>query len=258
MLRRGFLRRSAVRCFKWDGGEKGNRMPDVVAAETGATPAAFYLGLCRLRGILSLIAPHDCAAGGPFFCAATMVLQAGCSSVRQRWCCRRAVLSCSSDDAASIRKSEPEIKNRCTLEGINRQNPALIRKSGHEIKNQCTKEGGKGENLASIPKSGLEIKNRCTLEGINRQNLASIRKSEPEIKNQCSRGVVAVCRRNHSPLPLRKLESDAENRCRKQHPPKSRHAQRSAATKTNTKNSIFVNPGLTLGRVPKMRSRKGI
>ena len=24
------------------------------------------------------------------------------------------------------------------------------------------------------------------------------------------------------------------------------------------KNSIFVNPGLTLGRVPKMRSRKGI
>ena len=124
-------------------------------------------------------------------------------------CCRRAIPHCSSDDAASIpksgleiknrctkegvnrqnlasiRKSEPEIKNRCTLEGINRQNPALIRKSGHEIKNQCTKEGGKGENLASIPKSGLEIKNRC------------------------SRGVVAVCRRNHSPLPLRKLESDA-------------------------------------------------
>ena len=237
---------------------------------TGATPAAFYLGLCRLRGILS----------PPAF--ATVILQEGRSSAQLRWCCRRAVLSCSSDDAASIpksgpeitnqctkeggngenlasiRKSEPEIKNRCTLEGINRQNPALIRKSGHEIKNQCTKEGGKGENLASIPKSGLEIKNRCTLEGINRQNLASIRKSEPEIKNQCSRGVVAVCRRNHSPLPLRKLESDAENRCRKQHPPKSRHAQRSAATKTNTKNSIFVNPGLTLGRVPKRRSRKGI
>ena len=213
---------------------------------TGTTPAAFYLGLCRLRGNLSLPA------------SATVILQEGRSSAQLRWCCRRAVLSCSSDDAASIRKSEPEIKNRCTLEGINRQNPALIRKSGHEIKNQCTKEGGKGENLASIPKSGLEIKNRCTLEGINRQNLASIRKSEPEIKNQCSRGVVAVCRRNHSPLPLRKLESDAENRCRKQHPPKSRHARRSAATKTNTKNSIFVNPGLTLGRVPKMRSRKGI
>ena len=125
-------------------------MPDVVAAGTGATPAAFYLGLCRLRGILSPPA------------SATVILQEGRSSAQLRWCCRRAVLSCSSDDAASI------------------------------------------------PKSGLEIKNRCTLEGINRQNLASIRKSEPEIKNQCSRGVVAVCRRNHSPLPLRKLESDAD------------------------------------------------
>ena len=84
-----------------------------------------------------------------------------------------------------------------------------IPKSGPEIKNRCMQVAVNGENLASIPKSGLEIKNRCTLEGINRQNLASIRKSEPEIKNQCSRGVVAVCRRNHFPLPLRKLESDA-------------------------------------------------
>ena len=39
---------------------------------------------------------------------------------------------------------------------------------------------------------------------------ASILKSKPEIKNRCSRGVVAFCRRNHSPLPLRKLESDAD------------------------------------------------
>ena len=128
---------------------KGNMIPNVVAAGTGATPAAFYLGLCRLRGILSPPA------------SATVILQEGRSSAQLRWCCRRAVLSCSSDDAASI------------------------------------------------PKSGLEIKNRCTLEGINRQNLASIPKSEPEIKNRCSRGVVAFCRRNHSPLPLRKLESDA-------------------------------------------------
>ena len=33
--------------------------------------------------------------------------------------------------------------------------------------------------------------------------------SHPQIKNHCSRGVVAVCMRNHFPLPLRKLESDA-------------------------------------------------
>ncbi|MDY2707586.1 MAG: hypothetical protein SOV31_07645 [Candidatus Cryptobacteroides sp.] len=142
--------------------------------------------------------------------SATVILQEGRSSAQLRWCCRRAVLSCSSDDAASIRKSEPEIKNRCTKEGGNGENLASIRKSEPEIKNQCTKEGVNRQNLASIPKSGLEIKNRCTLEGINRQNLASIRKSEPEIKNRCSRGVVSVCRRNQSPLPLRKLESDAD------------------------------------------------
>ena len=152
---------------------KGNRIPNVVAAGTGASPAAFYLGLCRLRGILSPPA------------SATVILQEGRSSAQLRWCCRRAVLSCSSDGAAAILKSEPEIKNQCTKEGVNRQNLALIRKSGHEIKNRCTKEGVNGENLASIPKF------------------------DPEIKNRCSRGVVAVCRRNHSPLPLRKLESDA-------------------------------------------------
>ena len=45
----------------------------VVAAGTGAPPAAFYLGLCRLRGILSPPAPHDYAAGGPFFVAATKI-----------------------------------------------------------------------------------------------------------------------------------------------------------------------------------------
>ena len=172
-------------------------MPDVVAAGTGATPAAFYLGLCRLRGILSLPA------------SATVILHEGRSSAQLRWCCRRAVLSCNSDDAASIPKSGLEIKNQCTKEGVNRQKLASIRKSEPEIKNRCTQEGINRQNLASIRKSELEIKNRCTLEGINRQNLASIPKFDPEIKNRCSRGVVAFCRRNHSPLPLRKLESDA-------------------------------------------------
>ena len=45
----------------------------------GATPAAFYLGLCRLRGILSPPAPHDCAAGGPFLTAAAMTLRRSAS-----------------------------------------------------------------------------------------------------------------------------------------------------------------------------------
>ena len=54
----------------------------------GATTAAFYLGLCRLRGILSPPA------------SATVILQAGNSYLSQRWCCRRAVLTCRSDGAA--------------------------------------------------------------------------------------------------------------------------------------------------------------
>ena len=73
----------------------------------------------------------------------------------QRLCCRRAIHRCSNDGAASIPKSRLEIKNRCTQQGINRQNPA------------------------SIPKSSPEIKNRCTQQGINRQNLASILKFTP-------------------------------------------------------------------------------
>ena len=93
-------------------------------AGTGATPAAFYLGLCRLRGIQS--PPASATAS-----------------------CRRAVLHRHDDCAASIRKSGPEIKNRCTQEGVN------------------------GEKLASILKSGPEIKNHCTLDGLNGGKLAS-------------------------------------------------------------------------------------
>ena len=98
---------------------------------------------------------------------------------------RRAIFHRHDDCVASIRKSGPKTENRCTLEGINRQNPASILKSGPEIKNRCTKEGVNGEKLTSIRKFELEIKNRCTHEGINRQNPASILKSGPEIKNQC-------------------------------------------------------------------------
>ena len=75
--------------------------------------------------------------------------------------CRRAILYRHDDCAASIPKSRPEIKNHCTLEGINRQKLASIRKSGLEIKNRCTKDGGNREKLASIRKSGPENKNRC-------------------------------------------------------------------------------------------------
>ncbi len=60
--------------------------------------------------------------------------------------CRRVILLCSNDGAASIPKFGPEIKNRCTQEGGIGEKLASIPKSGPEIKNRCTQEGGIGEN----------------------------------------------------------------------------------------------------------------
>ena len=57
--------------------------------------------------------------------------------------------------------------------------PTSILKSGPEIKNRCTQEGLNREKLTSIPKSGLEIKNRCTQEVVNGLNLAAIAKFDP-------------------------------------------------------------------------------
>ena len=113
--------------------------------------------------------------------------------------CRRAVLSCSSDDAASIRKSGLEIKNRCTKEGVNGEILASIPKLGPEIKNRCTLDGGNEEKFASIRKFGSEIKNRCTKEGENGEKLTSIRKSGPEIKNRCRKQPIFSTHPQHIP-----------------------------------------------------------
>ena len=80
--------------------------------------------------------------------------------------CMRAILYSHNDCAASISKSGPEIKNRCSLWAVLEGFFASIRKSGLEIKNRCTKEGVNREKLASIRKSGPEIKNRCTNQPI--------------------------------------------------------------------------------------------
>ena len=154
--RRGVLRR---------GNENLNRTQIVAAAGTGATPAAFNLGLCRLRGILSPPVPacvrHDHSAGGPFFCAGdnpcsdsqihplksgiTAVLGLFLGKILQRF--------------PSL---PPEIRNHCTQEVVNGHNLAAIPKSGPEIKNHCTQEVQSRAISAAIPKSGPEIKNHCT------------------------------------------------------------------------------------------------
>ena len=142
---------------------------------------------CR-RAVLSC--SSDVVAGGPFFFAVTKIsIGCGISSlplslqaepfffaateirigrgIRCRYGrSRRAIPHCCDDGAAVIRKSGPEIKNRCTQEGVNGEKLTSIRKSGLEIKNRCMKDGGNRQNPAVIRKFGLEIKNRCTKQPI--------------------------------------------------------------------------------------------
>ena len=112
---------------------------------------------------------------------------------------------------ASIRKSGPEIENRCSHWASSGEILASIPKSGPEIENRCRLWVVSGEILASIRKSGPEIENRCSHWASSGEILASIRKSGPEIKNRCRSGVATtLCRRNHSSLQRRRLVSDAE------------------------------------------------
>ena len=92
------------------------------AAGAAATPAAFYLGLCRLRG------SHPPPAA------------------------TKTILYRRDDGAAVIPDSGPEIKNRCSPEAILEFFLASIPKSGLEIKNRCTKDGISRQIHAVIPK----------------------------------------------------------------------------------------------------------
>ncbi len=94
--------------------------------------------------------------------------------------------SCFNLLATSIRKSGPEIKNRCTDLPEIGPKAASIRKSGLEIENRCKDCPCFGLLATSIRKSGVEIKNRCTNLPEIGPAAAAIRKSGLEIKNQCS------------------------------------------------------------------------
>ena len=104
---------------------------------------------CR-RAVLSC--SSEVVAGGPFFFAVTKIsIGCGISSlplslqaepfffaateirigrgIRCRYGrSRRAIPHCCDDGAAVIRKSGPEIKNRCSNEAVSGQNPAVIPK----------------------------------------------------------------------------------------------------------------------------------
>ena len=98
---------------------------------------------------------------------------------------RRAIHRCSNDGAASIPKSGPEIKNRCTQGAVNRENLASIRKSGPEIRNRCSNKAFSGHSLQRFPNSPPKIKNHCTDRAKTRAIPAAIAKFTPEIKNRC-------------------------------------------------------------------------
>ena len=93
--------------------------------------------------------------------------------------CRRTVLRCSSDDAAAISKSGPEIKNRCILWVVLESFLASIRKFGPEIKNRCSLWVVLEGFLAAIRKSGPEIKNQCSSLAVLEGFLAAIAKFDP-------------------------------------------------------------------------------
>ena len=198
-----------------NGGENrcGDRQRET--AGTGAPPAAFNLGLCRLRGILSPPVAHGYAAGALFFCAGdnpcsdsqihplksgiTAVLGLFLGKILQR-----------------LPSLTPEITNRCTQVVVSGQSLQRFPNSPHEIQNHCTQEGVNGHNLAAIPKF-----TPCNPESLQPWG-SGVLQVEPfsfaAAKNGIGRGPRCRydhCRRNYSPLQQQKFESVAKHRSRK-------------------------------------------
>ena len=71
-----------------------------------------------------------------------------------------------------------------------------------------------GKTLHRFPSLALKSRITARRRANLGQSLQRFPSLTPEIKNHCSPGVVAVCRRNHSSLRQRKLESNAGNHCR--------------------------------------------
>ena len=127
-------------------------------AGTGATPAAFYLGLCRLRGVLFPPAPHDHAAGGLFYFA-TKKIGIGRGAVATTTSAGGTVLLCRHDGAASILEFRPRLANRCSRGAILGRNRAVILDFRPRLANRCSQEVKSGAIRASI----LDFKPRLYL-----------------------------------------------------------------------------------------------
>ena len=95
-------------------------------AGTGTTPAAFYLGLCRLRGLLPPPASHDYAVGGPFFFAATKI-RAGRGTRCRHGRCKRAIPHCSNDRNRRNHSSLRQRRIESDADHVGRQGLAPLR-----------------------------------------------------------------------------------------------------------------------------------
>ena len=129
----------------------------------------FYLGLCRLRGILSPPAPHDFAAGGPFFDAATKIgIGRGivaATTLRRRNCytMRRRKLE---SDAAPLRQRPLQAGHSTRRH----DSTALILDFRPRLANRCSQEAKTRANRASILDFRPRLANRCSQKGQNRSN----------------------------------------------------------------------------------------
>ena len=138
------------------------------------------------------------------------------------------------ENPAAIPKSGLKIKNRCTQEGVNRQNLASIRKSGPEIKNHRTMEDVSGQIPAAIPKftpsnpesmhdEGCFRSKPCSdsqlyplksriiarwrvFPGKTQQRFPSL---PPQIQNHCT--IEGISGQN--PAAIRKFEPEIQNHC---------------------------------------------
>ena len=165
--------------------EEWNRTQLVIAAGTGATPAAFNLGLCRLRSVLSPPAPHDHAAGGLFYFA-TKKIGIGRGAVATTTSAGGTVLLCRHDGAASILEFRPRLANRCSRGAILGRNRAVILDFKPRLANRCSLGADLWQNRASIPDFRPRLANRCSQEAKTRAILASIPDFRPRLANRCS------------------------------------------------------------------------
>ena len=183
------------------GADQVERRADILGRQGQvATPAAFYLGLCRLRGNLSLPAP------------ATIILQAGYSSLPQRLLqaelqyfatkkigigcgtvaatpAQASYSTCRNDGTAVIPDFRPRIGNRCSKEVKTRAIRASILDFKPRLANRCSKEVKTRAILALIPDFKPRLANRCSAEVKTGAIRASILDFKPKLANRCSQKV---------------------------------------------------------------------